>query len=359
MMSASASELAHRYAPVVRLHAEEPYAPMSADAFVERSALVWREPDERHVVLAGGKGGAAIDVGWLGRDALPRREQCPYRSPDGRFIPPDFTRPFDGGAPRGPEGAALDEAAGFALMPRAGEAIGKVTGREGLLSAIRTAEVTWELQRREARGSRRVASMVLCYWLFFGASTYPLGLRSPEALARWILRRILGQTRGPVTGPQAPPATRDLLDPEDLERLWREQVMHQGDWEGISIMLSAGGEPISVHFRAHGLGRSPIEADRVEWTGDGRPVVRCAKGSHGCYDAPGSAEVPDLVPGADAIEWDTRLGGLANARAKGWFGFGGAWGEPDLDRGPLSLSWERDELTGPLGPSRYKAIWPQ
>jgi hypothetical protein len=89
-----------------------------------------------------------------------------------------------------------------------------------------------------------------------------------------------------------------------------------------------------VHFRAHGLGRVPLSAEAVEWTADGRPVVCCAKGSHGSYDSARSADVPDVVPGGGVVEWDTRAGGLVNAWAKGCFGFRGAWGEPDLDRGP-------------------------
>ena len=58
---------------------------------------------------------------------------------------------------------------------------------------------------------------------------------------------------------------------------------------------------------------------------------------------------------------------LLSAMEQDWYGFGGAWGEPDLDRRFMSLpdhisvsglTIERTDYTGPLGPSKYKGIWP-
>ena len=123
----------------------------------------------------------------------------------------------------------------------------------------------------------------LCYWLFFGSSTFPLGIYLRE---RWS------------------EASLDIrADEDDLRRLIGTQVAHQGDWEGITIRVAD--RPLDVHFRAHGADVSPIPFDAVKREGS-RTVVYCAKGSHASYASPPEAEEHDDIVSADEVR-STRL----------------------------------------------------
>jgi hypothetical protein len=88
--------------------------------------------------------------------------------------------------------------------------------------------------------------------------------------------------------------------------------------------------------------------------------VYCAVLSHACYEAPGSTsnDVGDVIA-SDGVKWDPRAGRLRlhDATAQPWYGFGGAWGDPDLDWG-VSVEIGSRDLTGPLGPGPAKETIP-
>jgi hypothetical protein len=339
-------ELARRYAPIVVIHPSERFAPMPPDIFLHESRLIWREEDGDALERAPVGG---IDAAWLGAGRAARREENPYLSPTGAFAPFDFTRPFDESTLRGRPQHELARSAGFAIL-HPDEAPGRVATAAGLRAWIARAPVFWEI--------RRGPLTLICYWLFSGSSTYPLGWADPAEWLRRLVGRSLGAelavgraSRAPAPGPRA--------DIGDLRRLRRTKVVHQGDWEGLTVVAGQDDEPVSVQFRAHGQDPPPLPWATVESRG-GRPVAYCGQGSHATYEGPKSptaAHFRDFVA-EKGPEWDVLAGtgGLRPVRDEPWYGFGGAWGDPDLDDHWMSLDVARSDFTGPLGPSGYKAI---
>lgn len=120
-------------------------------------------------------------------------------------------------------------------------------------------------------------------------------------------------------------------------------VAHEGDWERISIHLDAQDRPTEVAFWAHS-GSRVVPWSQVRRRGT-HPIVFSASESHASYPAAGSHDIGwglrDIT--ATGAAWPT-WNNLVNVRDRGWYGFGGAWGEV----GNIS------DTTGPLGPSRYK-----
>jgi hypothetical protein len=165
------------------------------------------------------------------------------------------------------------------------------------------------------------------------------------------LREILA---GQIAGPDPFP-----LDAADIKRLVREHVVHQGDWEGITVVLGPGGEPSHAIYRAHAEHAVAAWGD-VPREDDTRPLVLCAKGSHASYagEGPLSREYNDvLAKGRRAVRWDPRAT-LLPVREQEWYGYGGSWGDPDLDNSwfRVDLPVASREFSGPLGPSPFKAL---
>jgi hypothetical protein len=340
-------ELARRHAPVALLRHDEPYGPMAPERFLADSRLVWRRAarDAPEIAARGAIVAARLSGGPAGGAG-------PYRSPDGHHAAGEFTRPFDGGSPRG--GLAPEQ--GFGIANRA-VTPGPAGTQAELEAMVAEAPSFFEVERRAS------GETFVCYWLFYGSSTFPLGFASPSEWLGWLRGRIDDDDPDNLRERIAPAlvASGDRLDAGDLGRLAHEHVVHQADWEGITVVLGKDGTPTHAFYRAH-----PSHA-RVAWTDlevvDGaRPLVLVGKGSHASY--PGvtklSRDYNDQLPSASRhVRWDTRAG-LRPVREEPWYGFGGAWGDPDLDDSwfRVDLPAASSEFTGPLGPSGYKALAP-
>jgi hypothetical protein len=121
---------------------------------------------------------------------------------------------------------------------------------------------------------------------------------------------------------------------------------HEGDWERISVKLNRQNRATAVAYFQH-TGHEEKRWRDVPKQGS-HPLVFSAKGSHASYDSPGAKNlgVPfGLVKdhAGRGAQWKTWQH-LQNARAQGWYGYGGAWGEVGNIK----------ETTGPQGPSRFK-----
>jgi hypothetical protein len=123
---------------------------------------------------------------------------------------------------------------------------------------------------------------------------------------------------------------------------------HEGDWERISVRLDDQDHAVTVAYYEHdGYCTRPwSEAGKHR----GHPLAYSARGTHATYPRAGT------FPIAHGLATDTTGRGagwatyrkLVNARTRGWFGFGGAWGEVG----------EGSDSTGPLGPSSFKGAAP-
>jgi hypothetical protein len=278
------------FAPLVEVAADEPWRPMSARWFIERSVFWFAEDDgcaDRKIAV-----GHTMpeqqnpEIDWiypkgLGGWSWPAYFRNPYDAKceldlDLRFYADQLTRPHDPGVRvegvRPGEGFYLD----LADEARGGPAI------DGELTQPVYAERTDE-------GDDGVR---LTYWMLFGM--------------------------------HGEPGAADA---------------HEGDWERVDVLLhDAGGdryEPLAVQV---GMVERPVDtawpdARRVGAT---HPVVVAARASH--------AMRPVRRDGGcgDCVAWETwRV--LSDARKELWYGFGGAWGLPG----------ESDATTGPLGPHRF------
>jgi hypothetical protein len=116
---------------------------------------------------------------------------------------------------------------------------------------------------------------------------------------------------------------------------------HEGDWERISVRLDSTNSPLGVAYFEHGGAPLILPWSSVSKL-DGHPVVFSAQGSHASY--PREDVYPDNFDRTRAgliwATWDE----IADVRKQSWYGFGGAWGRVGRVK----------DLTGPLGPSRYK-----
>ena len=154
---------------------------------------------------------------------------------------------------------------------------------------------------------------------------------------------------------------------------------HEGDWERVIVDLDESFVPTTVGYVAH---HEPVDETTYLGLVNGmaapetvgfNPVGYVALGGHGTYASPGARPTCDPVKGClwdyakkGGTTWHTNQA-LYSITTQGWFGrladhgscqagapmpadalacgFGGAWGH----RGSLA------DLTGPLGPSAYKA----
>jgi hypothetical protein len=331
-------DLARRFAPYVTLAGDEPYAPMAPDVFIKESRLVWRTSARRAPVTA--KEGA-IAPARLG--ALGTRSAAPYTAPDADFSATDFTRPFDTGRDRG----GLSPERGFGIVHR-DVAPGRVGSTAELRDRVGECPAFFELERLPS------GQALLCYWLYFGSSTYPLGFTSWRRWVDWLRRRVDAEDpdglreilAGQIAGPDPFP-----LDAADIKRLVREHVVHQGDWEGITVVLGPGGEPSHAIYRAHAEHAVAAWGD-VPREDDTRPLVLCAKGSHASYagEGPLSREYNDvLAKGRRAVRWDP---------ARRSFPSGSRSGTATADRGGTPTSTTRGSgstCPSPRGSSRGRS----
>lgn len=299
-----------QFAPVVWIHSREAYGPTSVARFLKRSELTWRtasrfsrDPDlaRRGEVAAARLGDRCAGVGG----------GC-YAH--GAYLATDFTRPHDVRPARAPK---LSEGDGFYLDPDNG-------ARKGEVGAEPRAPIYYEI-------SRHPQSTRITYWFFYGFSV-PYKPAGPLNLARFF--------------------------------------SHEGDWENIDVVLEADGSPRNVSYYGHGHPRPiawaeacKLDADGEEDCGSaepGRPIVFSARHSHASYpnEADGKSRETAVCHRKlrklcsydmrnRGFVWDPlspAAGGLRDARAEPWYGFGGAWGSAGL----------KADTTGPLGPSGYK-----
>jgi hypothetical protein len=143
--------------------------------------------------------------------------------------------------------------------------------------------------------------------------------------------------------------------------------IHEGDWEHIVVRLDGGDNPTAAayyyHYCApdvHTWGQlliPPIGSGSGLFEGT-HPIVYSARGGHASYWGTGLAGVHVLESCDGSFQiydetsagpgWKT-WGGMQDARAQPWYGFGGAWG---WGRGKKYLdgtTWVWS-VWGPLGP---------
>ncbi len=286
--------LALRHAPRVWLHRHERFGPMDPGAFVAASALRWLDRRDRRTLVPAGP-----DPRRLGAGCDAQEGGC---MAFGGFLSRELTRPYSANPRRAP-GLAL--ARGFYLDPPDDVRRGDPSGPSGV-------PVFYELRRTGGE-------LAVTYWLF-------------SAYSRPFIN-VGSDTR------------RNLLN-----------LAHEGDWENIDVVLGPAPDhrPLRVLFYGHGH-PVPVPWERVERVGGTHPVVFSALDSHASY--PTAAEVrgrDTKVCGAVGCShdfrsrgrrWDTwAAGGVRDARAEPWYGFGGAWGR----------AGDLGGTTGPLGPSPFK-----
>lgn len=339
------------FAPLVHLHADERWLPMSARGFVDHSVLYWsnRGGDCDRVPIASGRRSERAADGGLERirderlarlDPYAHRQTARCAPAAGTFRADQLTRPYAGGKPRP---AALARRHGFYLdldddVRRGHDEIDD----EGPQAYLRNVPVYVDSQRVSLTADERAqlpagetatGGLVLTYWMLYGLSEPP--------------------------GPD--PAMNAFV--------------HEGDWERISVRLaklepqdSDRYLPLSARYHYHDHSREiPWYAVRRVVGGTGadqggatHPVVYSAEGSHASYWRAGRYEAvyepggrrllavhDDAIACPDCPQWHTwKL--TRPVRAELWYGFGGAWGKVGASAA----------TTGPLGPSPYKLTVP-
>lgn len=314
---------------------------MSAEAFIAESALIWRRTDTKADTVA--------PVGTVDPWRLGENRTVPYPYADGRIsaTAAQLTRPFEDNNTERARHVPLDQ--GFALLNRR-RSPGYVRSRLELERSLVSAPVYYEV-RPLATGT------LICYWLFFGSSAPPY--HAISAIVERQLATVAHRARAWLRRIESAPWRwlGRTIDIPDAVSLVRHQHAHQGDWEGVTARLSPQGELESVYLRSHDTGhRVPAE----EAVKRGRIVIYCALGSHACFAPTSPHNDHGDVLATTGIAWDPvdGPGYLADASSQPWFGFGGAWGDPGLDR-RFHVDIQRKRLAGPLGPSRFKRIWPR
>jgi Bacterial TSP3 repeat/Vacuolar protein sorting-associated protein 62 len=127
--------------------------------------------------------------------------------------------------------------------------------------------------------------------------------------------------------------------------------LHEGEWEGITVVLGAGNQAIGVHYRTHNCSSHYTWTEMASqgYLANGlHPVVYSALGSHASYPTLGDRAIVCSVPGVNdqtrdgGAIWRTWLGTLENVRSQPWYGFGGAWGEVGtrISTGPIAPPWK-------------------
>lgn len=159
----------------------------------------------------------------------------------------------------------------------------------------------------------------------------------------------------------------DLYSPAiPANEFWQD---HEGDWEAVSVVLDASGQPLAVGTSRH-CGGARRSWSRVQRRGT-RPVVYVALGSHANYFAPGEYALdqrcwPDVarrifvaygVPLRDHVAAGAVVVPQVvpvTARSPGWMSFAGAWGETQYVHFPNNPPFAYG--LGPVGPA-FHALW--
>jgi hypothetical protein len=286
------------FAPLLEAAADDPWRPMSARWFIERSSFWFAEDDgcaDRKIAV-----GHTLpeqqneEIDWI----FPRGlggEPAYYRNPydprceldfDLRFDADQLTRPHDPG-PR-VDGVRPGEGFYLDLVDEARPGPQPAVDADGKPRSISAPVYSERID--EGDGGVRLA-----YWMLFG-----------------------------VDGMPGDPGT------------------HEGDWERVDVLLRDAGdgryEPLTVQLPADGTGFVDSAWEATRRAGRTHPVVQLARGTH-------DATVVERGAGcAGCLPWEAWRT-LADAREQSWYGFGGAWGEVGAG----------DATTGPLGPHRH---WP-
>ena len=287
---------AGRYAPEVRLPGDENLFPVSPDGFIAHSDLVWygcgRSARER-------QGG--VDPARLGVAA-----RDPYRSP------PYWSQKSGAGHRGCPPADAASQTVTFAA--------GAWTRPYGV--------------HHHARPEPLVA---------FPANGFALDLHDEFRRGNHDLGRV------PVTYQRGRTSSGSYIT------YWlfyaynsKNDDLHEGDWERISVRFGRHRKPRQVAYYAHAGSPRICSWDQVERVDKRHPVVFSAIGSHASYPRAGEFSIGS-GGGVDQADgggprWDTWRSGVRTARQP-WYGFGGAWG----DRGHDGTT------TGPPGPGQRSA----
>jgi hypothetical protein len=290
------------FAPLVRLHPREDTFPMSARYFLSHSGLEWMEGScgsERDITLSAVPEADAkeepLDIRRLGSvpgyEARGLAKDC--KTPRGEVYSTALrTRLFD--TEDRPRDLGLTE--GFALDIASDAQDGqRRIGADGALAGV---PAYYALERENVGGTR---GLRVSYWLLYG---------------------------------------------NDKRGYAEDQIIREGDWERLDVILESVGRDryrakrIRLHSKA---GVEPASWDEIEHTGpdDAHPVVYAQRRTHGLRltgDCRGRC--------TDWRTWDR----LTDVRGEPWYGYAGGWGAA-----VNSGSAERAKsLTGPIGPTPYE-----
>ncbi len=304
------------FAPVVYLHPDERYLPLSGNAFVAESRLLFGEDHgcEDHAVASGQRALEHLTEEPVFTVRPFEDLDCRHPSPRS-YRADEITRPHENTPAREP---GLRPEEGFILDLRNGARRGPAASYLGGRAGVHGAAAWHSTHREEVDGE---PGLRVTHWMVYG-------MHAP--------RRVNGR---PLT-----------------------TMTHEGDWERVDVMLQGSGrrwKPVAVRiFEPDGRGREIPWADlRRESSEDDprrtQPVLFAALGTHTLRAHPGDrverevdligheALIRDITRGAcrTCPRFDTSLPGFSLASQR-WYGFGGAWGE----RGTTTL------MTGPLGP---------
>lgn len=307
-----------KFAPLVYLHPEEDHWPMSADAFIENSNLMWSHnncPDHQ-IRSTGNINSGSLGSGVYRAQALRkcwRHSHRPYRYSTKQHTRPFDSRPSYDGSYNLPnqEGFYLDIDNDF--RDGAAPAAGSTTyDRAPVYYEVNCADGS-TVPLDECNSHK-----VITYWFFYG--------RSQPNFTGFDKAFELGK--------------------------------HEGDWEHVNVHLNADGTQATQvdYFAHHDPAREVPYAESLSEESGTHPVVFSAKGGHGSY--PSAGDYPDSCgtdPGTEDICVDDEMeqglpwktwNDVLNVEAQPWHGYGGAWGRTGKGFSP--------ETTGPPGPSLYK-----
>jgi hypothetical protein len=353
----SLADVATTYAPLVILHSDDKLWPSSADWFLARSSLRW-------ATGLGLDGDAVPDAGdEVDASRLGAVSTNPYRF-DGHPASA-LTRPLDDHSARGGDPPL---AQGFFLRLHE-EAFAR--GDKGTSSdpSVYAGVTTYWSYDEDAKA--------MTYWLFFSGSAPPLGILRMSEQIGLKARAAAGIPADEAPPPELEAATaaacleefqqvypglaREVEPPgqmrgfgDALERLrivaagvkalLREDgVLHEGDWERITVYLDQadpeGSPPASAAFYRHST-NTFRSWDSVAKEAGTHPVAYSAIGSHASLPTAGFGHID--VGDPDGAHWRT-WEDLASIVKQPWYGFGGAWGRVGKVR----------DSTGPLGPGAH------
>ena len=90
-------------------------------------------------------------------------------------------------------------------------------------------------------------AILICYWLFFPRSTRPVDIQVPRKRKEPDTARVSH--------------FRPEVEPLDLAKTVVTKLVHQGDWEGITVRVAA--DAVAYNYRAHRAKTQSIRSDEV------------------------------------------------------------------------------------------------